>query len=327
MQERVRKHIANSHRLRQLRHFLISVRIRNRQVSLFRIIVVFLDKLRAADVFERAYGVAFNLTLSVFPAIIFFFAMLAFLPVVDDIQTMVFLREVLPASIYELIDNTIRDILSRPRGGLLSFGVIFALFLATSGMVSLMSAFNRIHLTIERRSFLKTRGIATFLTLILAIVMVMAIALLVVGQFVINWMYHQNTFLKESLFYLIISLRFLIMFIFFLLAISSIYYLGPSIEQRWSFFSPGSILASFFCLAASFLFSAYISNFQLYNKVYGSIGALIALMVWIYMISAILLLGYTVNASIDVALDRTTVRTRQPPPVKVERVAQGHPAE
>lgn len=327
MQERVRQHIANSHRLRQLRHFLISVRIRNRRVSLFRIIVVFLDKLRAADVFERAYGVAFNLTLSVFPAIIFFFAMLAFLPVVDDVQTMVFLREVLPASIYELIDNTIRDILSRPRGGLLSFGVIFALFLATSGMVSLMNAFNRIHLTIERRSFLKTRSIATFLTLILAIVMVTAIALLVVGQFVINWMYHQNAFLKESLFYLIISLRFLIMFIFFLLAISSIYYLGPSIEQRWSFFSPGSILASFFCLAASFLFSAYISNFQLYNKVYGSIGALIALMVWIYMISAILLLGYTVNASIDVALDRTTVKTKQPPAVKVERVAQGHPAE
>ena len=322
----MRKHIANSRRLRRIRHFLISIRIREQRVSLFRIIVVFLDKLRAADVFERAYGVAFNLTLSVFPAIIFFFALLAFLPVVDDVQTMSFLREVLPPSIYQLIDNTIRDILSRPRGGLLSFGVVFALLLATSGMVSLMNAFNRIHQTIEKRSFLKTRGIATFLTLILAVVLVMAIALLVVGQLLMNWMYHQNAMLEDYQFYLIISLRFLIMFLFFLMAISSIYYLGPAIQQRWSFFSPGSFLATFFCLAASFIFSAYISNFQLYNKIYGSIGALIALMIWIYMISVIILLGYTVNASIDVALDRLNVKTHLPPAMKVERVALGHTA-
>ncbi|AHM60240.1 ribonuclease bn [Flammeovirgaceae bacterium 311] len=324
--QRVRNHIANSRRLRKLRHFLISVRIRNRQVSLFRIIVVFLDKIRAADVFERAYGVAFNLTLSVFPAIIFFFALLAYLPVVDDVQTMAFMRDVLPLSVYQLIDNTIRDILSRPRGGLLSFGVIFALLLATSGMISLMNAFNRIHLTIEKRSFLKARGIATFLTLILAVVLVMAIALLVVGQLFMNWVYHQNSLLEAHQFYLIIFLRFVIMFLFFLMAISSIYYLGPSIEQRWSFFSPGSFLAASFCLAASFLFSAYISNFQLYNKVYGSIGALIALMVWIYMISVILLLGYTVNASIDVALDRIRCKTNQPSVMKVERVELGQPA-
>lgn len=313
----VRKQIAHSRRLRKAKHFLVSVRIKNRQVSLFRIMAIFLNKVRKTDVFERAYGVAFNLTLSVFPAIIFFFALLAFLPVVDDVQTMAFLREVLPLSIYRLMDTTIHDILSRPRGGLLSFGVVFALFLATSGMVSLMSAFNRIHQSIEKRSFLKTRGIATFLTLILAVVLVMAIALLVVGQVFIDWVYHQNALLEVSTFYLIVVLRFLIMFMFFLFGISSMYYLGPSIKQRWSFFSPGSLLAAFFCLAASFLFSAYITNFQMYNKIYGSIGALIALMIWIYMISAIILLGYTVNASIDVALDRKEARAGANPKPKV----------
>ena len=239
---------------------------------------------------------------------------------------MAFLGEVLPPSVFQLIDNTIRDILSRPRGGLLSFGVVFALFLATSGMVSLMSAFNRIHLTIEKRSYFKTRGIATFLTIILAIVLVMAVSLLVIGQLFLNWIFHQNALLEANVFYLIIFLRFMIMFLVFLLAISSIYYLGPAIEQRWSFFSPGSIVAASFCLAASFLFSAYISNFQLYNKVYGSIGALIALMIWIYMISVIILLGYTLNASIDVALDRACRKSPSPPPMKVERIEMGHPA-
>ncbi|EMR00666.1 YihY/virulence factor BrkB family protein [Cesiribacter andamanensis] len=242
----------------------------------------------------------------------------------DNDQAMAFLQSVLPYSLYQMADSTISDILSRPRGGLLSFGVVFALFLATSGMVSLMNAFNRIHYTIEKRPYYKARGIATFLTLILAFVLVLAIALLVVGQLFINWVQHQNEMLEQSLFYLIIVLRFLIMFLFFLLAISSIYYLGPSIKQRWSFISPGSVLATCFCLAASFGFSAYISNFGLYNKLYGSIGALIALMLWIYMISVIILIGYTLNASIDVALDRKGVKTAQPAKMKVERVEMGH---
>jgi membrane protein len=322
--ERVRHHIKNSRRLRRLKHFLISVRIRNRQVSLFRILAIFVDKLAAADVFERAYGVAFNLTLSVFPAIIFFFALLPYLPLIDNQQTMQFMQEVLPSSLYQIADSTISDIVSRPRGGLLSFGVVFALFLATSGMVSLMNAFNRIHYTIEKRPYYKARGIATFLTLILAFVLVLAIALLVVGQVFINWVQHQNQDLEQNLFYLIIVLRFVIMFLFFLLAISSIYYLGPCIEQRWSFISPGSVLATGFCLAASFGFSAYVSNFGLYNKLYGSIGALIALMLWIYMISVIILIGYTLNASIDVAVDRTLSKTAQPAKMKVERIEMGH---
>jgi membrane protein len=204
--------------------------------------------------------------------------------------------------------------------------VLFALFLATSGMLSLMSAFNRIHQTRENRSYLKSRSVATVLTVILFVVLLIAILLLVIGQVVIDWVYHQNALMEDFIFYLIITLRFLIMYVAFYLGISSIYYLGPSIHQRWHFFSPGSQVATLMCLAVSFLFSSYISNFGTYNKLYGSIGALIALMVWMYMISVILLVGYTINASIDVALDRLGIKPARASAMHIERVELGHPA-
>lgn len=287
---------------RSLLHLLTGIRLRKGQVSLFRILAIFRQKIQNDDIFERAYGVAFNLTLSVFPAIIFFFTLLPYLPFIEEMQIMDFLREVLPPSVYTTANSTIRDILSRPRSGLLSFGVVFAFYLATNGMRSLMTAFNRIFKTRESRTFLKTRVMATLLTLIMTLMLLASVALLVFGQFTIKWLYHQAAILEAYEFYLILILRFLIMLLGFLLSISAIYYLAPSIQDRWKFISPGSTLAAILCLAASFLFSTYITDFGTYNKLYGSIGALIALMIWLYMLSVIILLGFTLNASIDTAL-------------------------
>ncbi len=323
MTKRFENKIKNSRQFRCLLSFLSDVRIRNRRVSLFRILIIFLEKIRHDDVFNRAYGVAFNLTLSVFPTLIFLFTLLPYLPFIDEVQIMNFLQEFTPPSVYKTASGTISDILSRPRTGLLSFGVVFALYLATNGMISLMNAFNRIFRTNENRSWIKTRAMATLLTLVLAGMLLATVLMLVVGTFVIKWLYHQNSILEDYQFYLFIFLRFLTMFIGFLLTISAIYYLAPSIHDRWQFFSPGSILAALFCLAASFLFSSYITNFGTYNKLYGSIGALIALMIWFYMLSAIILLGFTLNASIDTAVMRLGIKTKKPNPMQITHIEPG----
>lgn len=315
MKKKVERHILKSRYCRNLFRFLSNVRIHNRRVSLFRILFIFQQKIKQDDVFGRAYGVAFNLTLSVFPATIFLVALLPYLPFIDHLQVMSFLKELMPPTVYEMADNTIKDILNRPRSGLLSFGVLLALYLATSGMISLMNAFNRIFKTRENRSFLKTRAMATFLTLMLAGMLLATVLMLVVGQFTLQWLYHQTSVLEDYQFYLLILLRFICMLTGFLVTISAIYYLAPSIHDRWQFFSPGSVLAALFCVAASFLFSSYINNFGTYNKIYGSIGALIALMIWLYMLSAIMLLGFTLNASIDTAFIRLGIKRQKPAPL------------
>lgn len=325
MKKQVEHQILKSRQCRNLLWFLSSVRIHNRRVSLFRILYIFVQKVKHDDVFGRAYGVAFNLTLSVFPAVIFLVALLPYLPFIDHIQIMRFMEELMPPSVYETADNTLQDILNRPRTGLLSFGVFLALYLATSGMISLMTAFNRIFKTREKRSFLKTRAMATFLTLVLAGMLLATVLLLVVGQFTLKWLYHQNSVLEDYQFYLLIFLRFLVMLVGFLVTISAIYYLAPSIHDRWKFISPGSVMAALLCLAVSFLFSAYINNFGTYNKLYGSIGALIALMIWLYMLSSIILLGFTLNASIDTALLRLGLdrKKAKPSPMQIEHIEEG----
>jgi membrane protein len=141
----------------------------------------------------------------------------------------------------------------------------------------------------------------------MTVVLFLAIILLVVGQFILDAvMSNLPAFewinMSHFTVVLLFIVRFIVIFIAFFLAISFIYYFGPAIHYNWRFFSVGSLLATFLCLAVSYGFSFYVTNFGTYNKVYGSIGVLIALMIWIQLLTIMLLVGYEVNASIHDAI-------------------------
>lgn len=276
-------------------------------VSLYKIFRLFLQNLTDDEIMDRANGVAYNFILAVFPAIIFLFTLIPyitnFFPEISTTSIMNFLGEVLPHSMYEVISPTVLDIVSNQRGGLLSFGFLFSLWLSTNGTLALMRAFNACYRTVERRGEIKTRLIATGLTINLAVVVCLAILLLVVGQFVFDYL-KQFEWLNITDFtvFIIFAIRFIVIFIVFFLAISTLYYFGPAIHYNWRFFSIGSVVATVLTLAVSYGFSYYVTNFATYNKVYGSIGVLIAIMVWIQLITVVLLIGYEINASIHNAI-------------------------
>lgn len=276
-------------------------------VSLYKIFNLFLRNLLDDEILDRANGVAYNFILAVFPAIIFLFTLIPYVttwfPRVTTESIMVFLGELMPPSMYEVVSPTVLDIVSNQRGGLLSLGFLFSIYLSTNGTLALMRAFNACYRTIERRSGLKTRLIATGLTLNLAVVVLLAVILLIVGQFVLQYL-TQFEWLNITDFtvFLIFAIRFVVIFIVFFLAISTLYYFGPAIHYNWRFFSIGSLIATFLTLAVSYAFSYYVTNFSTYNKVYGSIGVLIAIMVWIQLITTVLLVGYEINASIHNAI-------------------------
>lgn len=279
------------------------MRVKHGNVSLYKTVVIFIDRVADNQILERAYGVAFNFTLSLFPSIIFLFAMLPFIeswiPSISLNEVMHYLYDILPRSLFLEIAPTIRDLLQTKREGLISFGALFALFLATNGVNSLMTTFNMSYKTVENRSFLKTRFIALFLTVLLAVAFLTAILLLVVGEFVVDWMLEFSHISHDFANYFLLPLRILVILSAFYGAVASIYYWGPAIHDKWRFFSLGSFIATILCLIVSLGFSFYISKFGTYNKIYGSIGGIIALMVWQYLMSAILLLGFEFNASID----------------------------
>lgn len=285
---------------------------KHEDVSLYRIVRRFLHNLQDDDIMDRANGVAFNFILAIFPAIIFLFTLIPYVtryfPEINRESIMNFLQSLaesglMPASMYEVASTTILDIVSNQRGGLLTLGFLFALILSTNGMLALMRAFNACYKTIEKRSAFKMRLIATALTLNMTFVLFLTILLLVVGQLATEYLltnvenftsFNVSSFEVNLLF----VLRFIIIFITFFLGISTIYYFGPAIHYNWRFFSIGSFIATLFCLGVSYGFSFYITNFGTYNKVYGSIGVLIALMVWVQLITVVLLVGYEINASI-----------------------------
>jgi membrane protein len=277
-------------------------------VSLYKIVKLFFRDLTENEILIRANGVAFSFILAIFPAVIFLFTLIPYvtqyIPEVNTQSIMQFLAEMMPPSMYDVIASTVQDIISNQRGGLLTLGFVFSLYLATNGMMSLMNAFNACYKTNDRRGGFKMRLVATGLTINLALVLVLAVILLVVGQLVLNYLLSNLHDLKglESIdkftVYLLLALRFVVIFIVFFLAVSTIYYFGPAIHYNWRFFSIGSFLATILILAISYGFSYYITNFGTYNKVYGSIGVLIALMVWVQLVTIVLLIGYEINASI-----------------------------
>jgi membrane protein len=276
-------------------------------VSLYKIFRLFLQNLMDDEILDRANGVAYNFILAVFPAIIFLFTLIPYINnYFSDVSTaniMSRLGEVLPHSMFEVISPTVLDIVSNQRGGLLSLGFVFSLYLSTNGTLALMRAFNACYRTVERRSGLKTRLIATGLTINLAFVVFLAIVLLVVGQLVMNYLTQLEWInISDFTVFLLFLVRFLVIFIVFFLAISTLYYFGPAIHYNWRFFSIGSLVATILTLAVSYGFSYYVTNYGTYNKVYGSIGVLIAIMVWIQLITVVLLIGYEINASIHNAI-------------------------
>lgn len=292
--------------------WLKRIRFSNHEnVSLYRIAKIFVQNLDEDEILDRANGVAFNFILAIFPTIIFVFTLIPYItvyfPTLNTETVMGFLGDQIPSTMYDAIRTIIDEILERKQGGLLSFGVIFAIFLSTNGMMALMRAFNACYRTSDNRGALKMRLIATGLTFIMAMALFLATVLLVVGQLALEYMLEhlpQFSWLDVDSFtiYLLFACRFLALFVAFFLAVSCVYYFGPAIHYNWRFFSVGSIIATLLCLAVLYGFSFYITNFGTYNKVYGSIGALIALMILIQLITVVLLIGYEINISIHDAI-------------------------
>jgi len=289
--------------VRFLKRFKIK---RYEDLTLYEVILVFYKKITQDEIIERANGVAFNFALAIFPAIIFLFTLTPyiheFIPEVSQETIMGFIENIMPDSMFETVESTVEDIVGNTRGGLLTFGALFSLFLATNGMMSLMKAFNSCYKTLEKRSFIKTRLVATGLTFMLAFVLILAVILLVVGNIALEYVNSIEWLnIEDYVIYLLFVLRFVVIFIVFFLAISFMYYFGPAVHYNWRFFSIGSFIATLLCILVSYGFSFYVSNFATYNKLYGSLGVLIALMIWQEILSIVLLVGYEVNASIHQA--------------------------
>lgn len=246
----------------------------------------------------RASSLAFSFFLALFPSIIFLFTLIPYIPI-DNFQDSLFnlMQNFLPKSAFEAMEETIADIIKNQNGGLLSFGFISALYFSTNGFNAMMDAFNETYHDIETRSALIQRLISLLMVIIATLLVSMAIALIVLSELSLTYLIEASS----ATYYLILFGKWAILVALCFCFISFNYYLGPKRKRGFRFLSPGSILATVLTIITSLLFAYYVNNFGNYNKLYGSIGTLIVIMLWIYINALILLLGFDLNASIQSA--------------------------
>jgi len=267
-------------------------------LSIYDVTIFFWKGLMEGAITTRASSLAFNFFLAFFPAVIFLFTLIPYIPIEGFQETLMeLLGSVLPESTNKMAFKTIDDIVNNPRGGLLSVGFVLALYFSTNGVSALIEAFNSSFHIRESRSFLYQRFISLVLTLILSVMLILTITTLIFGKSYLVSLLSDGTISTEYL-YLFSFLRWFIMSSFLLFGISLLFYLAPNLQVRWKLFSPGTIFSSLFIIITSIIFSYYINNFAQYNQIYGSIGTLIIILLWMYFNSIILLTGFEINASI-----------------------------
>jgi membrane protein len=254
------------------------------------------------SIITRAQSLAFSFFLALFPAVIFLFSLIPYVPVRDfQDQLLELIQGFLPHNAYQAMRGTIEDIIKHQRGGLLSLGFLFALYLTTNAFMAMMRSFNSSYHVQEKRTPFKQRIVAINLTLILSVLLIVATAIIVFSEMVTIYFVKHHVIKTHTQLTLIFWGKWLVVVALFLTAISFLYYYAPALSKKWKFISAGSTFATIMAVVTSIGFAYFVNHFGKYNKVYGSIGTLIVIMLWIYINSLILLLGFELNASIDQA--------------------------
>ncbi len=272
------------------------------RVSLWDFVVILFRKILEPNVHQQASSIAFSFTLSLFPAILFLFSIIPYIAYYAHIpnlsaQILELLNGSIPHGIYDFVKPTIIDIIDHPRAGLLSLVFVLAVYASSSGVVELMYTFNSNFQYSEKRSFIYRRLVAIGLSFMLALLLVVAVVVILVGELVLHILLQSKTLDTNFLYYSIVFLRYFISFLLFYFGIAYIYYVAPAVHKRWKLLSYGAMLAALATILTTVGFSYYLGHFATYNKLYGSIGTIIALMLWFYILAWILLIGFALDAS------------------------------
>lgn len=261
-------------------------------------------KIDEHDCNAYAAAMAYYFLFALFPFVLFLTTLIGYFPVPDLMQYILeSAKRFLPEQAFGLVDQYVRSLFAKKSGGLLSLGVALALWASSSAITSIMDIMNRLYEVKEGRPFWKVRLTAIVLVLGLSVTFLLALTLLMFGTKIGSML--ADSFDQGYLFQigwdilLVPAILFLLVF-----ALAVIYFFTPDVEQDWKWISPGAVVAIPSWILASLAFSYYINNFGSYDKTYGSIGAVIVLILWLYISGFIILIGAVINSVIEHASEQ-----------------------
>jgi membrane protein len=251
------------------------------------------------NVYNGAAALGFYLTLALFPALILTMTLLPYLPIerVDE-AIMDLLGQALPDEASGLVAGVVTDVTGERRGGLLSFSLLATLWAASTGMYAIMQQLNITYDVKEARSFVRARLTAIVLSLLFALLVIGAFTLVVLGGVIQDWIGNRFGF-SQALLTFFAAFRWVMIVVALLLGFALIYRYAPNVEQRFAFITPGSVIGVMLLVLASLGFAVYTRNFADYDATYGSIGAVVILMLWLYIAGLVILVGSEINVLVE----------------------------
>jgi membrane protein len=284
-------------------------------LPLFEVVVFFKSQIRKVGLNDRARSIAFSFLLAIPAATIFLCTLIPYLPVSKKLtsQLLLLTKEITPnQNTYVLVSNFLTDFLTKPRGCLLSVGLVISLYYASDAMIGLMRSFNKSLSPHSHfpRNFFHNRLVAIQLTLVLIILIIGSGIILVTQDELLRYVFRALHIHRQSMKWVFKTLRWVVIIPLFYFAIAYIYKHAPSIREKWRLFSPGTLLATTLMILLTFIFSFWVNKFGTYNKVYGSIGTILILMIVVYFNALILLIGFELNVSIHSLKEKAKQRIK-----------------
>jgi membrane protein len=256
-------------------------------------------KINEADCAAHAAAMAYYFLFALFPFMLFLTTVIGYLPIPHLLDYVLnSAARMLPSQVFDLLQDNIRALFSNKKHGLLSLGFILAIWASSNAMVALMKAMNKLYVVKEGRPFWKVRLTAISLVIGLSSLFLLALVLLMfgtkIGSLIATWTGFGILFrVVWNLMLVPVTLLLLS------LAAAAIYGFAPDVEQKWKWITPGSVFAILCWILVSLAFSFYINNFSSYDKTYGSLGAVIILLLWLYISGLVILAGAVINSVIE----------------------------
>jgi membrane protein len=268
-------------------------------VPLYDVIKFFLKQVKTVGLTERASAIAYNFIMAIPPSFLFLFILVPHLPFISkrsikkELHSLIL--DIIPAKVHnEYLIRFVDSFLDDSKIGLLSFGLILALFFASNAMKGLMRSFNKNYIGFEKRKDLHNRWMAIKLTALIFLLVLGCLILLITQGAALKLVGIQSANVREIIYY--VRWVFIVTLVYY--SIAFIYKFAPAVEKRWELISPGSILGTFLSILSTLGFSYFVDTFGKYNALYGSIGTIIVFMALIYINSLVLLIGFELNVSI-----------------------------
>ena len=312
-------------------NFLRVVRFPGTKVPMMDVLIEFIRLFTKGRTVDRAAGVAFNFFVALFPLILFFFTLIPYIPIPNLYDRLMMAMDdfLIPSGTLDYVKDTIDGIMNQPHDGLLSISVVLCLIFGSSGIVAVFNGFRNVYADfvspkgLGLKGWLVQRCFAILMLIIIGALLVLSVLLISLGGMAIKWLVTQQIIEGGSFtFFLFSVLRWVIGVFALCFGIAMLYYFGnvrfgeqyrkelrfPRSNgkkyREFVVFSPGAILATTLFVLGTLAFNTYISNFSRYNVLYGSIGTLIILLLWIWVVAILILAGNDLNSGIRRGTDK-----------------------